>query len=94
MKLAALAFVLLSSVAYAEETENFAQAKADTISHIDKRIENLNTLKGCVSAAQDKAALKTCRDNSKAANAQMKEMRKANKTRRQNLREQKRGKKQ
>lgn len=93
MKLIVLAFIMLTSVAYAENHETFEQAKANAISGIDKHIEILNTHKGCISAAQDKEALKKCREAMKAARAEFRDARKENRSRRQNLREERRAKK-
>lgn len=50
-------------VANAEESkEGFAEHKAQMIQNLDARIQNLQTAKSCISAAQDMAAGKKCHE--------------------------------
>ena len=94
MKFIAAVLLIVSFSAVADNhEENFAEAKAHALSMIDKRIEHMNSSKGCISAATDHAGIKKCREEMKASNMKLREMRKEMKSRRQNLRGEKRGKK-
>ena len=91
MKFVLVAVLLMSFNVMADHhEESFEEAKAHAISMTDKRIESLNAAKGCISAATDKAGLNKCREEMKKTKG---DMRKESKTRRQNLRDQRRSKK-
>lgn len=60
-----LAFALsLSGSALAAE-QDFEKHKQEAMANLDERIQKLNELKGCVSAAADKDALKVCHEKMK-----------------------------
>jgi hypothetical protein len=46
---------------------DFAQHKQRELARIAERIQALQTLQGCVQAAADHAAVKTCNENARAA---------------------------
>ena len=60
----------------AETKEAFELAKSKVIERINKKINNLNKHLTCVQAAQDKDALKKCREENKAMHKEMKKERK------------------
>jgi hypothetical protein len=51
-------FIFLGLQASADE--KLEKMKQETLTHLDSRIQALNSAKSCVSAAQDAAALKKC----------------------------------
>lgn len=66
-KILLVALVLSSFAAFADHhEENFDQAKAKFLAHLDQRAEHINKAKTCVSAATTKEALKACRQQMKA----------------------------
>lgn len=66
-----------------EDGKTFEESKTKMTSHLDKKIENLQAAKSCVSAAKDKEGLKAChkqlKDKHKEMKEQHKEMKKKNK---------------
>jgi len=63
----------------ARKKERFAQVKSMAQSNIDKRISALQETKSCISSANDKDSLKSCRQEAKkrhqAIKQEMKQMR-------------------
>ena len=71
-KILLLAVICASTVVFAEdEKPNFEARKAKALEMVAKRQANLDTLKSCVTAAEDKDALKACREANKEANKSM-----------------------
>lgn len=75
----------------------FQESKADMLSNIETRMNNLNEAKSCVNAATDGAALKACHEKIQAANrelkAEIKDQRKDLRAKRDEWREKKKAKK-
>lgn len=71
-KLLFAALLSLSIPAIAQE-DKFEDKKAKMISHLEKRIANLNEAKTCVSGAADKEALKGCHAKLKEDRMEMRE---------------------
>ncbi len=70
LKIIASLVLVISLNAGAEEKkeksqESIAEIKTRLTQNLDKRISQLQETKACVSAAQDKEALKSCRERSK-----------------------------
>lgn len=57
--------IFVSGVARAEEKMDFSKHKAEMVAGIEERIQKLQELKTCVSAAADHAAAKACHANMK-----------------------------
>jgi hypothetical protein len=70
----------------ASENDNFADRKAKMVSKIEERIQKMEEMKTCVSAATDKAALMAChkagKEWRKGQSEERKEMRKARREKR------------
>jgi hypothetical protein len=62
MKIGLLALALVGFSLHAAADDKFDKMKQETISHIDKQIEAMNSLKSCISSAQDKDAFKKCHE--------------------------------
>ncbi len=82
MKLVTMFIVLcaFSLELRAEEGANFSTHKAEMLANIEEQIAKLQEHKSCVSAANDKEAMKACRDKMKGwregERAEMQEKRK------------------
>lgn len=82
MKLIVMFIVLwtFSLESRAEEGANFATHKAEMLANIEERITKLQEHKSCVAAANDKEAMKACREKMKdwreGERAEMQEKRK------------------
>lgn len=64
--LVVIGLCLISSIVSADEkTEKLEQVKAKITSNLDERISHLQKMKSCVSSANDRNALKSCRTEMK-----------------------------
>ncbi len=80
LRILLIALCVFSVESRAEEGANFAAHKAEMLANIDERIAKMQEHKGCVSAANDKEAMKACRAKMKdwreGERAEMQEKRK------------------
>lgn len=91
MKVLAVALLVLSAGTFADEVADkaalFGDVKQAVLTNLDQRISNLQEAKTCVSAANDQAALKACKqkmmESQKALHAQMKGQREGFRAKRQ-----------
>jgi hypothetical protein len=95
MKLLLLSITLVSMsyLAVADDSkkaERFNERKAHALENVEKRITILSTFKTCISAAQNKDAVKACR---KANKSSMKSLKEAGKAYREKMKAQRKNKK-
>ncbi len=70
-KIVILIFVLLSSVAFAEDKNNpFAEQKAHRIKEMDVKISELQAARSCYSGASDEEGMKHCHESLEKARHQ------------------------
>lgn len=59
-----LAFLLVSTAIFADDDKgDFNTHKTEILSHIDEKVQKMQEHKSCVQAAQDKEALKKCKES-------------------------------
>lgn len=63
-----LIFYCFSPLSFAQDNDQLARIKQETLSHLDQRIAHLQETKSCVSSANDQEQLKKCRENLKKEN--------------------------
>ena len=66
IKLTAITCLLGATTIFANPA-NFAKKKEFMLNHLDKKIELINTFKGCVNSASKRGDLKSCRQTYKAS---------------------------
>jgi 5-bromo-4-chloroindolyl phosphate hydrolysis protein len=76
IKLTAITCLLGASTLLANPA-NFAKKKEFMLNHLDKKIELINTFKGCVNSANKRDDLKSCRQTYKASMKELKSQAKA-----------------
>lgn len=100
MKFVIATLLLVSVSAFAQDKDKgamFQEMKTNMLTSFDKRIQDLQTAKGCVSAATNPEQVKTCRAALKASNRAWKDEMKSKhggmKAKREAMRERKRAEK-